>query len=356
MHTHYSLWINAVCFTEYQLLSGPTTLSGATRYFDDKTYQPVQTEHLVTGPDRNTLSLACLPLSHSYGISFSNFGNVVGGSSVMMRWWNPAEAMKLIESMRIKYIVLVPTMYVQILDHPDFDKYDLSSLKYCICGAAALDPGVGLKWKEKVGVHILEGWGMTESGATTTGNNSIRPPKYGSIGENMLRCNKVKIFDDDDKELPPGGTGELVIKGPAVMKGYWNLPEETERALRNGWLHTGDIGHMDEDGYLFITDRKKDLIIRGGENVSPREVEDVVCKYPKVAEAGCVGVKDGVYGEEIKAFVVLKPGEKCTEAEIIEHCKKSLPTFKTPKQVQFIQALPKNILGKTLRVELRKLV
>jgi acyl-CoA synthetase (AMP-forming)/AMP-acid ligase II len=171
----------------------------------------------------------------------------------------------------------------------------------------------------------------------------------------MLRCNKVKIFDENDRELPVGGTGELVIKGPAVMKGYWNLPEETDQALKNGWLHTGDIGYVDEEGYFYITDRKKDLIIRGGENVSPREVEEVVCKHPKVVEAGCVGVKDRVYGEEIKAFVILKPGESCTEAEIIEHCKKSLPTFKMPKQVQFIQALPKNILGKTLRAELRKL-
>jgi long-chain acyl-CoA synthetase len=280
---------------------------------------------------------------------------MVGARSVVMRWWNPIEAMKLIESMRIRYIALVPTMYVQILDHPDLASYDLSSLQYCLCGAAALDPEVARKWKEKVGVHIIEGWGMTETGASTTGNSSAYHPKYGSIGRNMLRCNKVKIFDSNDKELPPGETGELVVRGPAVMKGYWNLPEETEQALRNGWLHTGDVGHMDEDGYFYITDRKKDLIIRGGENVSPKEVEEVVCRYPKVAEVGCVGVKDRVYGEEIKAFVVLKPGEQCTEIEIIEHCKKALPTFKTPKHVQFVQALPKNLLGKTLRAELRKL-
>jgi long-chain acyl-CoA synthetase len=355
MHTHYSLWVNAVCFADYQSLSGPTTLSGKSRHFDEKTYKPIEIEHQVTGPDRKILSLACLPLSHSYGIAFANFGNLVGARSVMMRWWNPLEAMKLIDGMHINYMALVPTMYVQVLDHPDFGKYDLSSLKYCISGAAALAAEIGLKWKEKVGVHIIEGWGMTESGASTTGNNTFRPPKYGSIGVNMLRCNKVKIFDNDDRELPIGSTGELVIKGPAVMKGYWHLPEETEQTLKNGWLHTGDIGCVDEEGYFYITDRKKDLIIRGGENVSPREVEEVVCKHPKVAEAGCVGVKDRVYGEEIKAFVILKPGESCTEAEIIEHCRKSLPTFKMPKQVQFIQALPKNILGKTLRAELRKL-
>ena len=139
------------------------------------------------------------------------------------------------------------------------------------------------------------------------------------------------------------------------MKGYWNLPEVTAETLKNGWLHTGDIGYMDEDGYFYITDRKKDLIIRGGENISPKEVEFAICRHPKVMEAGCVGVKDRVYGEEVKAFIVLKQGERCSEEEIIEHCKKLLPTFKTPKQVCFVNSLPKNILGKLLRMELRKM-
>jgi acyl-CoA synthetase (AMP-forming)/AMP-acid ligase II len=133
------------------------------------------------------------------------------------------------------------------------------------------------------------------------------------------------------------------------------MPKETAETLKNGWLHTGDIGHRDEEGYFYITDRKKDLIIRGGENVSPKEVEEAVCKHPKVAEAGCVGISDRVYGEEIKVFVVLKQGQSCTEAEIIEFCKQHLPTFKQPKKVQFIEALPKNMLGKILRVDLRKL-
>jgi long-chain acyl-CoA synthetase len=171
----------------------------------------------------------------------------------------------------------------------------------------------------------------------------------------LLACNRISVVDGNDTELATGQTGELVIKGPTVMKGYWNMPEETAETLKNGWLHTGDIGHKDEDGYFYITDRKKDLIIRGGENVSPKEVEEAVCKHPKVAEAGCVGITDRVYGEEIKAFVVLKQGETCTEVEIIEFCKQRLPTFKQPKKVQFIAALPKNMLGKILRVDLRKL-
>jgi long-chain acyl-CoA synthetase len=355
MHTHYSLWVNAACFVDYQTLSGPTTLTTVSRDFSQKTYTFVREEHEVTGPDRKTLSLTALPLCHSFGIAFYNFGCMVGARSVMMRWWDPVKAMMLIETMKIKYMALVPTMYVQMLEHPEFGRYDLSSLKYCISGGAALAPEIGLKWKEKVGTHIIEGWGMTETGASTTGNNLFGPPKYGSIGLNMLRCNTMRVFDSYGKELPPGRSGELVVKGPAMMKGYWNLPEETAQTIKNGWLYTGDIGYMDEDGYFYITGRKKDLIIRGGENVSPKEVETVVCSHPKVAEVGCVGVKDRVYGEEIKVFVVLKPGQQCTDVEIIEFCKKSLPTFKLPKQVQFIQALPKNVLGKTLRAELRKL-
>ncbi len=355
MHTHYTLWINAVCFADFQFLCAPTTVSNIVRQMDEKTHRMVEEEQMVTGSNRNILFLAVLPLSHSYGIAFLNFGALIGGRFAVMKWWNPAEALRLIQELKIGYVAFVPTMYVHLLDYPDLDKYDLSSLKFCACGAAALDPGVGLKWKEKVGVHIDEGWGMTESGATTSGNPGSAPPKYGSIGINMLACNKMSVFDNNDRELPAGATGELVIKGAAVMKGYWNLPEETAETLKKGWLHTGDIGHRDEDGYFYITDRKKDLIIRGGENISPKEVEDVLSSHPGVAEACCVGVADRVYGEEIKAFVVLKPGERYSEQEIIEYCSKSLPKFKTPRQVQFIDALPKNVLGKMLRAELRKL-
>jgi long-chain acyl-CoA synthetase len=272
-----------------------------------------------------------------------------------MKWFNPAEALRLINDFRVTNISAVPAMYIMMLNQPDIDKYDLSSLSTCVCGAAPLSPETGRLWKEKTGVDILEGWGMTETGATTCGNRPDLPPRYGSIGKCIIKADTMKIFDDNDKELPAGQTGELVIRGPTVMKGYWNMPAETEAALRNGWLHTGDVGHMDADGYFYITDRKKDIIIRGGENVSPREVEEVLLEIPQIADAGVIGIPDAVYGEEIKAYCVLRQDQTVSSEEIMAYCKQKLPTFKTPKVVQITDALPKNLLGKLLRAELRKL-
>jgi long-chain acyl-CoA synthetase len=355
MHTHYSLYINALFFYEYILVHRSLTLQLKTRALNIKTLQLDEIAQRVSSVNREMISLGVLPLSHAFGIAFSNTGNFVGGKTILLRWWNVEEALKAIERFRVTQMAAVPTMYIQMLEFPELDKYDLSSLADCQCGAAPLPVEVALKWKEKVGVDIREGWGLTESGATTTGQPGDLPPRYGSIGRCLLKCNTIRVFDEKDQELPPGQQGEIVIKGPTVMKGYWNLPEETAKTIKNGWLYTGDIGYMDEDGYFYITGRKKDIIIRGGENVSPVEVEEVLVKHPAVAEAGVVGIPDAVYGEEIKAFVVIRPDECVNEEELIAFCKDCLPSFKSPKKVQFTESLPKNILGKVLRAELRKL-
>ena len=355
MHTHYSLYINALFFYEYILVHRPTTVQLNSCTLNPKTLQFNELNQQVSGVSRAMVSLGVLPLSHSYGIAFTNTSNFIGGKTILLRWWNVEEALKAIQTFRVTQMAAVPTMYIQMLDFPDLDRYDLSSLDDCQCGAAALPVEVALRWKEKVGVDIREGWGLTESGATTTGQPGDLLPRYGSIGKCLLKCNSMKVFDEKCRELPPGEQGEIAVKGPTVMKGYWNLPEETARAVKDGWLYTGDIGYVDEDGYFYITARKKDIIIRGGENVSPAEVEEVLLRHPAVAEAGVVGIPDATYGEEIKAFVVLRAGKWVSEEELIAFCKDCLPTFKLPKKVQFTVSLPRNLLGKVLRAELRKL-
>ena len=355
VHTHYSLYVNALFFYEYILVHRPTTLQLDSWALNPKTLKYDEVTQRVSGVNRAMVSLGVLPLSHSYGIAFSNTGNFVGGKTILLRWWNVEEALKAIQTFRVTQMAAVPTMYIQMLEFPELDKYDLSSLEDCQCGAAPLPVEVALRWKEKVRVDIREGWGLTESGATTTGQPGDLSPRYGSIGKCLLKCNTIKVFDEKGQELPPGQQGEIVVKGPTLMKGYWNLPDETADTIKNGWLHTGDIGYVDEDGYFYITGRKKDIIIRGGENVSPVEIEEVLVKHPAVAEAGVVGIPDAVYGEEIKAFVVMKSDKSVNEEELIAFCKDCLPTFKLPKKVQFVESLPKNLLGKVLRAELRKL-
>jgi len=209
-------------------------------------------------------------------------------------------------------------------------------------------------WQEKYGLQIFEGWGMSELASFGTATFG-RPYKPGSVGPLMQKASQMRIVDNDGKEVATGEIGEVVFKGFNVMKGYWNLPNETAKTIRNGWLHTGDLGYVDEDRYLFLTGRKKDMIIRGGENVFPAEVENILYGNDKILECSVVGVPDKVYGEEICAYVALKPGEVATAKELIDFCKPHLPTFKQPKTIIFMDSLPKSSVGKILKKELRKL-
>jgi long-chain acyl-CoA synthetase len=299
-------------------------------------------------------SLSVLPLCHSYGIAIINNGLFRKvGPTVLLNTFDLKKLFDAIAKYRPAIMSGVPTMFVYMLMYPELDKVDLSSLKYVLCGSAPLAIETWKKFKELFGIEICEGWGLTEAGA----NNSVNPldgvKKVGSIGVPM-KGTDMRILDDDDNELPQGEQGEIVIRGPMLMKGYWNKPQETAEMIVNGWLHTGDVGYVDEDGYFWITDRKKDLIIKGGENISPRTIEEVLFSHPKVSEAAVVGMKDAKYGEEIRAFIVLNPGETATAEEIREYCRKNLTNFFIPGEVVFMEALPKNLFGKILKKELRQ--
>lgn len=303
----------------------------------------------------NTVSLLVLPMCHVYGISCliaSSFHKK--GKGIVLPSFTVEKIFEAIQTYRVNVFTGVPTLYVYMLLHPDPGKYDLSSMKWWISGSAALAPETWHGFKEKFGFEIIEGWGLTETGSTGCCNPPDVPKKVGSIGWPMPGA-ELKIVDDQGGELPDGQQGEIILRTPAMMKGYWRRPEETAEVLKDGWLHTGDIGYVDADGFYFITDRKKDVIIKGGENICPREIEEVIMAHPNVCEAAVVGVKDGVYGEEIKAFVVMKPGMQVTSEELNEHCCAMLKRFKTPKDFTFIEALPKNLVGKVLRKELREM-
>jgi len=304
-------------------------------------------------PD-DMVSIAVLPLCHSFGIAYINNGLFRRGKTILLHSLNLETLFAAIEKYQVNIIAGVPTMYIFMLLYPEPKKYNLGSMKYWISGSAPLTLETWNKFKDVFGFEIIEGWGLTEAGA----NNSVNPfeglKKIGSIGLPM-KGTEMRIVDEKGNVLPPEQEGEIIIRGPMLMKGYWNKPEETAKVLRAGWLYTGDIGYVDQDGYFWITDRKKDLIIKSGENISPRAIEEVLFSHPKVSEAAVIGMKDAVYGENIKAFLVLNPGETAPAEEIIEYCQKKLTSFFVPREVVFIQSLPKSLIGKVLKKELRKL-
>ncbi len=302
----------------------------------------------------DAVSLLALPLAHSYGLTVMNIGFLSGARYMLMAWFEAERAMQLIQQHKVTQFSGVPTMYAYMLNHANFDQYDLSSVKSWGSGSAPLPLEVQRVFDAKIGQPILEGYGLSEYSPVVASNRADRPNKRGSIGLPIFGT-EVRVVDDDDCTLPVGELGELVVRGPCVMKGYYHLPDLTARVLRNGWLHTGDMARMDDDGYLYIVERKDDMIIRGGENIYPREVEEVLYHHSAVAEASVIGVPDATLGQEVHAFVVLKNGAAASEDDVITFCQQHIAKFKTPKRVTVVSSLPKNIIGKTLRKELRRI-
>ncbi len=303
--------------------------------------------------------MGALPLFHSYGMTtVMNFAISSAGTMILIP--NPREIdrlLKLIHKYQPTFFPGVPTLYTAIINHPDVQKYNLRSVKYCLSGAAALPVEVQRKFEEMTGAKVVEGYGLTETSPVTHANplNGLRKP--GSIGIPFPDTLAKIVHVETAEDLPVGEIGEIVISGPQVMAGYYNRPEETEATLRTDaegrvWLHTGDVARMDEDGYFYIVDRKKDLIVASGYNVYPREVEEVLYEHPKVQEAAVVGVPDPYRGETVKAFIVLKEGQTATEEEIVQFCRERLAPYKVPKLVEFRDTLPKTTVGKILRRQL----
>ena len=302
--------------------------------------------------DRREWAVAVLPLSHSYGLTLMNAGSILGTRAVLLRWFNPEAVLETIQKFRASAMSGVPTMFLYLLNYPEADRFDTSSMRVWGSGAAPLPVEVVEPFERKFGGKMMEGYGLTEAAPVVSAHRLSGVRKLGSVGQPIPGVS-VTIQDDADRPLPPGEVGEVCVKGPNVMLGYYRDPDETARTVRGGWLHTGDMGRLDGDGFLYIVERKKDLIIRGGFNIYPREVEETLYAFPKTAEAAVIGMPDPLMGEDVLAFVVLRDGQTATADEVMAFCQTRLARYKCPKQVRFVEALPKSPIGKVLRKELR---
>jgi len=304
----------------------------------------------------NEIMLGALPYFHVFGLSTAmNFAIYMGWGQILIPKPQPESLLESIGKHRPTFVPLVPTMYIGMLNHPKISKVDLTSIKGCFSGSAPLPLEVIKDFENKTGAVIVEGFGLTESSPVTHINPFAGGKrKVGSIGVPIsdTQCRIVDIADGKTV-VPVGEAGELLVKGPQVMKGYRNQPEETAATLTDGWLHTGDIAKMDEEGYFYIVDRKKDMILSGGYNVYPRDIEEVFYEHPKVLEATAIGVPHPTRGEQVKVFMVLKAGKTATQEELIDYCKDKLAAYKLPTEIEFRAKLPKSNVGKILKKELR---
>ncbi|MFC4678063.1 long-chain fatty acid--CoA ligase [Desulfovibrio legallii] len=308
-------------------------------------------------PETHHTFISLLPFFHVYGLTTGLIIPMALASTTLpLPRYVPQDVLRLIDKRKPTIFPGAPSVYISLLQQKNLNKFDLGSIQICVSGSAPLPREIFRRFQEATGAAILEGYGLTEASPITHINplgkqgqraNSIGMPVPGTDA-------RIVDMEGGSLTLPPGKMGELVVQGPQVMHGYWRRPDETASALRNGWLYTGDLASMDEDGYFYILDRKKDMVLVGGYNVYPREVDEVLLEHPKVLEAVSVGIGDDLRGEVLKAYVVPRQGETLTKADIIAWCRQKLANYKVPRLVEFRESLPKTIVGKVLRRALRE--
>jgi long-chain acyl-CoA synthetase len=299
-------------------------------------------------------AIGCLPLAHLFGFGSALTGNLFQITAILLRWFTAEGFFDAVQRHKGNSSAVVPTMLAYMLSHPQFDDVDWSSLEWIIAAAAPVPVELANEFEKRTGARVLQGYGLTETSPTATLLLRSDPPKPGSCGRAVPNV-QIEIVDDAGNEVPTGEPGEVMIKGPNVMMGYYRMPEETAKVIKDGWFASGDIGHVDSDGFLYITERKKDLIIRGGFNIFPRDIEEVLYEHPAVQEAAVVGVPDAKLGEQVVAFVTPRPGATVTEDDLLALCCERLAKYKTPREIRFIDVLPKNPIGKILKKDLREM-
>ncbi len=301
--------------------------------------------------------MGIFPVFHTAGFTAVMNQSVFRGLSVILiPRPEPGIVLKMTQKYKPNWFPCVPTIYVGCLNHADFPKTDFSCVKGCVSGAAPLAVETIKQWEEAVGAGIVEVYGLTETSPLSHANPWRGTTKAGSVGVPVCDTDcRIVDVETGEKELGLGETGEILLKGPQLTQGYYNRPDETANAIRDGWFYTGDIGYMDDDGYLFIVDRKKDMIIAGGYNIYPRDIDEVLFQHPSIQEACAIGIPDEYRGETVKAFVVKKMGHRLSQEDVISFCKEKLAVYKVPKMVEFTDDLPKSNIGKVLRRKLREM-
>jgi len=334
--------------------SGTTgTPKGAELTHDNLLENCVRGGTSLLGTCEQDVVLGALPLFHSFGQTACMNASVRAGACLtLMPRFEAKEALEIIERDKVTLLHGVPTMFHALLNHPDRDSYDASSVRLCCSGGSAMPVEVMRGFERAFGCLILEGYGLSETSPVASFNHVDRERKPGSIGT-PIHGVEMKVVDPEDNDLPTGEVGEIVIRGHNVMKGYHNRPEATAEAIRGGWFHTGDLARVDQDGYFFIVDRIKDMIIRGGYNVYPREIEELLYEHPAVLEAAVIGVPDATLGEEIAASVVLRSGAEATADDIRDFVKDRVAVYKYPRHVWFTDELPKGATGKVLKRDIQ---